>query len=242
MKCAKCGFISFDYLSTCKKCGINLNQARTVLGFSDVKPAPPPFLKALVEEGGPAGPEVAVRQPRSVDDAASRIERAVAEGPALTLASSPVQDAAPVAAAVAEHQDEWAMDPKWLEEFDKKPMEDAPDVDDLLLELVDDEIPARGVASDRSGPMGSAKELPPMDLHADESLDDLVFEDFSPAADEDLLLTEASNDLDLFAQPATKPAQPAMELEGDLDDLVLELGDDTLDFSEMELEEAAAER
>ena len=89
MKCAKCGFISFDYLASCKKCGTNLNQARTVLGFSDVKPEPPPFLKALVEEEGPVGSEPIAMEPTAMGDAALRIEQAVAEGPALSRAASP---------------------------------------------------------------------------------------------------------------------------------------------------------
>ncbi len=32
MRCQKCGFISFDWLETCGKCGASLGQQREVLG------------------------------------------------------------------------------------------------------------------------------------------------------------------------------------------------------------------
>jgi hypothetical protein len=241
MKCAKCGFISFDYLAACKKCGTNLNQARTGLGFSDVKPEPPPFLKALVEEGGPAGSEVTARESKTMGDAALKIEQAVAEGPAVTRATSsaPAQAGTSGAATVEEQPDEWAMDSKWLEEFDKKSMADMPEVDDLILELVDDDIPSRAVTEDLEAPMDLSRGLPSLDLHADDSLDDLVFEDVASAAEAEFSLAGAADDLDLFAHPAAKPIDSSKPLSADLDDIVLELGDDTLDFAELELEESS---
>jgi len=241
MKCAKCGFISFDYLAACKKCGTNLNQARTGLGFSDFKPEPPPFLKALVEEGEPAGSEVTAMESNAMGNAALRIEQAVAGGPALTRATSSAaaQAAESGVATVEEQPDEWAMDSKWLEEFDKKSMADMPEVDDLILELVDDDIPSRvGVAS-LEAPMDLSRELPSLGFHADASLDDLVFEDFAPAVEAELSLAGATDDLDLFAHPAAKPLDSSNLLSADLDDIVLELGDDALDLAELELEESS---
>jgi|GEM_PF-2095911 len=35
MKCAKCGYISFDYLTACKSCHAELGDIREALGFSD---------------------------------------------------------------------------------------------------------------------------------------------------------------------------------------------------------------
>jgi hypothetical protein len=241
MKCAKCGFISFDYLAACKKCGTNLNQARTGLGFSDVKPEPPPFLKALVEEGGSAGSEITARESETMGDAALKIEQAVAEGPALARATpfALAQAAAPVVATPEEQPDEWAMDSKWLEEFDKKSMADMPEVDDLILELVDDDIPARAGAASLEAPMDLTREFSSLEFHADDSLDDLVFEDVAPAGEPEFSLTGATDDLDLFAQPAAKPVDSSKSLAADLDDLVLELGDDTLDLAELELEESS---
>ncbi len=50
MKCAKCGFISFDFLSECKKCGTNIAGTREALGFDGNKPAIPFFLGALLQD------------------------------------------------------------------------------------------------------------------------------------------------------------------------------------------------
>lgn len=49
MKCSKCGFVSFDYLSECRKCGTNLVGVRDALGFGAAKPAVPPFLEKLLD-------------------------------------------------------------------------------------------------------------------------------------------------------------------------------------------------
>jgi hypothetical protein len=52
MKCQKCGYVSFDHLSQCKKCGGDLTAARGLLGFSAVKSEVPSLLGALLREGG----------------------------------------------------------------------------------------------------------------------------------------------------------------------------------------------
>lgn len=39
MRCSKCGFFSFDHLSTCNKCGQDLTGVRQFLGFPDFEPA-----------------------------------------------------------------------------------------------------------------------------------------------------------------------------------------------------------
>lgn len=67
MKCHKCGFVSFDYLSECKKCGINLEGSRSLLGMMDFKPSMPFFLGAMINakpegaNGGSTG--VAAQKP-----------------------------------------------------------------------------------------------------------------------------------------------------------------------------------
>lgn len=50
MKCTKCGYVSFDYLSECRKCGANLLQVRDGLGFGSAKPAVPSFLAGMLED------------------------------------------------------------------------------------------------------------------------------------------------------------------------------------------------
>lgn len=57
MKCHKCGFVSFDHLSDCRKCGVSLEGARTLLGLLDFKPTTPFFLGAMIgsKTGGANG-------------------------------------------------------------------------------------------------------------------------------------------------------------------------------------------
>jgi hypothetical protein len=51
MKCQKCGFVSFDYLSQCKKCGADLTAVREKLGFSALKSDVPFLLGTLLKDG-----------------------------------------------------------------------------------------------------------------------------------------------------------------------------------------------
>jgi len=48
MRCPKCGYVSFDYLSRCKKCSRDLADARRTLNLIDAKPAVPFLLGSLV--------------------------------------------------------------------------------------------------------------------------------------------------------------------------------------------------
>jgi hypothetical protein len=50
MRCAKCGYVSFDYLSECKKCRTNLTGTREGLGFLAAKPAAPSLLGSLLSD------------------------------------------------------------------------------------------------------------------------------------------------------------------------------------------------
>jgi hypothetical protein len=52
MKCDKCGFVSFDYLSECRRCGADLSATREHLGFSALKSEVPFLLGALLKGGG----------------------------------------------------------------------------------------------------------------------------------------------------------------------------------------------
>jgi len=51
MKCQKCGFVSFDHLSECTKCGSDLRAVREGLGFSALKSEVPSLLGALLGQG-----------------------------------------------------------------------------------------------------------------------------------------------------------------------------------------------
>ena len=52
MKCQKCGFVSFDYLSECRACGADLTIIRQRLGFSALKSEVPFLLGTLLKGGG----------------------------------------------------------------------------------------------------------------------------------------------------------------------------------------------
>ena len=58
MKCTDCGFINFDHLSKCRKCGGDLNAVRKELGLTDFRPNPPFLLKSLLEESEQPAPEI----------------------------------------------------------------------------------------------------------------------------------------------------------------------------------------
>lgn len=50
MRCTKCGYVSFDFHSDCRKCGTNLAAIRECLGFQAVKPAVPFLLGSLLKD------------------------------------------------------------------------------------------------------------------------------------------------------------------------------------------------
>ena len=66
MRCAKCGYVSFDYLSECKKCRTSLTGTREGLGLFASKPAVPSLLGSLLsdyehpvkQESGPVESEI----------------------------------------------------------------------------------------------------------------------------------------------------------------------------------------
>ena len=52
MKCQKCGFVSFDHLSECTKCGSDLRAVREGLGFTALKSEVPSLLGSLLGSAG----------------------------------------------------------------------------------------------------------------------------------------------------------------------------------------------
>lgn len=53
MKCPKCGYFSFDYLTECGKCGVGLGEVKEKLGLVAIKPSVPFFLGSLLKDGTP---------------------------------------------------------------------------------------------------------------------------------------------------------------------------------------------
>jgi hypothetical protein len=50
MKCSKCGFISFDYLGECKRCGANLASTSDGLGLVSARKSMPFMLGSLLKD------------------------------------------------------------------------------------------------------------------------------------------------------------------------------------------------
>lgn len=56
MRCKHCGFVSFDHLSACGRCGGDLTAIREGLGFPDSAPNPPNLLGPLLKRASGADP------------------------------------------------------------------------------------------------------------------------------------------------------------------------------------------
>ena len=54
MRCPKCGYFSFDYLTECGKCGVGLSDVKEKLGLLGIKPNVPFLLRSLLKDGGGA--------------------------------------------------------------------------------------------------------------------------------------------------------------------------------------------
>ncbi len=70
MKCHKCNYIGFDHLAACKKCGVDLSQTRSSLGFTDLAPQVPFLLGFLLENAGnaPDGATTGTRPKQEVQE------------------------------------------------------------------------------------------------------------------------------------------------------------------------------
>jgi hypothetical protein len=57
MRCAKCGYVSFDHLSECKHCRTSMSATRDGFGFFAAKPAAPSLLGSLLSGYEPPTPK-----------------------------------------------------------------------------------------------------------------------------------------------------------------------------------------
>lgn len=104
MKCAKCGYISFDHLSECKKCQTSMASAREGLGFAAARPAAPALLGSLLRDSQPTAPQ---------DDHAADTEAYISFGTQEEISgalnegfvSAPAEAARPVADPVETQED-----------------------------------------------------------------------------------------------------------------------------------------
>ena len=86
MKCQKCGFVSFDNLSECKKCGSDLRAVREGLGFTALKSEVPSLLGALLGPGRSDG--IQIRGDKSAAAVGLEFESETPDEPADTAKNS----------------------------------------------------------------------------------------------------------------------------------------------------------
>jgi hypothetical protein len=135
MRCQKCGFVSFDYLSRCKRCAAELVQLRESLGFSDFRPEPVHWLRPYVEESA-AGDGGAVLDSMLTAEASlaavDGVEDLAFDLP-LSSDGPPLPPAATMQRAAA--AEELPQESPWLDEMDASIPLDILEDDDLVLEL-----------------------------------------------------------------------------------------------------------
>jgi len=126
MRCAKCGYISFDYLSECKKCRTGLAAARESIGFLAAKPSVPFLLGSLL----------------SVYEAAPLPESGAVEAQTLTSFNFPEEAAAPPS-PIDEAGEEFSRETQESAVDSPSPVAASSDVaeeDFSLLDLSDEEL------------------------------------------------------------------------------------------------------
>ncbi|NLI83090.1 MAG: hypothetical protein GX443_15610 [Deltaproteobacteria bacterium] len=233
MKCHACGFIGFDHLSQCSKCGTDLSAVRDKLGFTAAKPSVPCFLAALLsnlDQGTPLN----TGKPQRLEPAVSEIPE-IEFGDEIEIAGEhPVAESVSTAASepVAElqvfdqaglHSEEGLTIDLSDEELNqlvgKQPAEPELELDlDFLLEdgsaALSDGIPS--AAHPRNGNGKTASET--LSLNMTE-LDTADLE----LTDEDLAQLEPEAGLSMEGEPLELSALP-----GEAGGAVMDLSDDDL--------------
>ena len=90
MKCPKCGYVSFEYLDTCRKCGRDLTQFKTDMGVTTFTPGVINVLKYVegMEEAVEEGEESVVAT-ATAEDTEETVAAAVVEAVAITSEEQP---------------------------------------------------------------------------------------------------------------------------------------------------------
>lgn len=198
MRCAKCGYTSFDYLSVCEQCSADLTGDRQKLGLLALKPAMPFFLEPLLQPDADDPDEAAIPQPA--------IEPFIDPGAAEEGGSSaePPDSSAEPAARIPELSPEWADGVGGM----------AAEVPDQALAsgrdaavTSDDEIPVIEFSDDdleaymEVEPSIPEKQLHPSESQAAESGGDEL-------SDQNMVIELSEDDLeDLFLELEGKPEQ-----------------------------------
>jgi hypothetical protein len=225
MKCPKCGYTSFPYLESCRKCGHGFAEAREVLGVYALLPNPPDLTLAYeVSQADAAGTTVADTTPDvdvgplqeiefdladATDAAPSPVREPTPADPSRDIVTTFDLDAEPISplsspAPVVEQAS--AQEPIML---------DLSDLEGLTIELREVADEEDTTASDvTSTPSPRATKEPIFDLDEDE-------ESLACAAAE-----SAGSDVDDRDSPPEYILEIDEELEFEMDELELEDADD----------------
>lgn len=248
MRCQNCGYISFDHLSACKKCGGDAAAARDALGLVAGRPTMPFFLGALVS-GAQSAPVVAAPLEKVSDDADTLFAEIDfgSDDLSFELTEEPPPLKAPMPAAGAAMSSQMSSQSRGREMTEMDDIEidigSAPD-EDLVLDMSSlDESPSKAMFKEEDfqldfalmepKPVASAKAPASKDSNGKSALDDDLGLDLDSEFNLELNLDEPS------------PPRPSRGLESTLgvagahdDDLVIDLGDDDLHGLLKELEES----
>ena len=201
MKCIKCGYVSFDHLSECKKCQTSIAAAREGLGFSAVRPAAPALLGSLLRDfQSPAQQKKPAEAPETLNTLntfSSMPEASDALNEVFRIEHTDTDD---VVADAGETEEDFSL----------------LDISDEELELlIDQDSPgaAQNEATRSTGQTVSPSESIAMPVLDDVSLDDgltLSFDDFDETESE-----TKTRDLsaDTLGEPAWLQNEPPLTLE-----------------------------
>jgi hypothetical protein len=170
MKCPKCGYTSFPYLESCRKCGRALAEPRAALGLYAQRPDPPDLLLAYqaastdVTETTAMPPASAL----SLDlDHLEEIELEVAEAESTTPGTD--EGGEPVSPA---SESMLTLDREVIAEAESPPLEPS-ELADIALELENAVDLGDKLAERSQTPKDSSEGEPVYDLDLAEDLDDL---------------------------------------------------------------------
>jgi hypothetical protein len=200
MKCPKCGYTSFPYLESCRKCGHGLAEQRAALGIYALRPDPPDLLLAyqaasMEATGGTLTPPVST--PGIDLGSLEGIEMEIAEAEPsgvgtyqVTEPSDAIPDLIPTLDREAMGEEEIPLVEPSTERPSSQDMTIPPSLDlsgpgDITLEI-DHAAGQEGESPERTQiPSESAAVNPVYDLDLDEDLDGLTLGGAAHEADTD---------------------------------------------------------
>ncbi len=204
MKCPKCGFVSFDHLDACKKCGTDVKKDRNLLNLPAVEAKVPAFLAQVAagDEGAMADVTVGGGMELGGGDLIVEDEPILPAGPSMLDEDLDAPDMDIADTEALELGEEMSLEPEadFLEEeiFEPAPLEEPVPEADLLEEDILEPEPL----AEPEPELMPEEEPVSLDLDEEEAIEPL---------EEDLFIDDS-----------------AIE---DLGDLEVDLGDEALDLA-----------